>query len=30
MISKAVNAFMLTDQSDESWRNQGTGLPRPF
>jgi len=30
IIEKAVHAFMLTDQSDQSWRDQGTGLPRPF
>ena len=29
-ILKAVNGFMLTDQSDESWRKIGLGLPRPF
>lgn len=29
-ILKAVNAYMLTDQSDESWRQIGLGLPRPF
>lgn len=30
IIEKAVHAFMLTDQSDQAWRDQGTGLPRPF
>jgi hypothetical protein len=30
IIEKAVHDFMLTDQSDQSWRDQGTGLPRPF
>lgn len=30
IIEKAVHAFMMTDQSDQSWRDQGTGLPRPF
>lgn len=30
IIEKAVHAFMLTEQSDQSWRDQGTGLPRPF
>jgi hypothetical protein len=29
-ILKAVNAFMLTDQSDESWKAIGLGLPKPF
>lgn len=29
-ILKAINAYMLTDQSDESWRNIGLGLPKPF
>ena len=29
-ILKAVNAFMLTDQTDESWKAIGLGLPRPF
>ncbi len=30
IIERAVHAFMMTDQSDQSWRDQGTGLPRPF
>ena len=29
-ILKAVNGFMLTDQSDDAWRKIGLGLPRPF
>jgi len=29
-ILKAVNGFMLTDQSDDGWRKIGLGLPRPF
>ena len=29
-ILKAVNAFMLTDQTDESWKAIGLGLPKPF
>lgn len=29
-ILKAVTAYMLTDQSDESWRKVGLGLPKPF
>ena len=29
-ILKAITAYMLTEQSDESWRKVGLGLPKPF